>query len=153
MTRLLLVGMAWLATGCFNPGDCIINNRTTIELEFVGTDGKPAAAQFQSISISGRPGTILSAVNRANVSLPVNPGADSTTFVFVRPGSPNPAAVRKDSITFTYRNQVLVLNPDCGAILYHRDLNFTINTFGSESLRITNRQLLTTVSRNATLRP
>lgn len=151
--RIVCIGLALLGAGCFNPGDCIKNNKTNIELEFVGTDGKPANVQFTSISVSGIRTPLATNFNTSRVSLPVNPAASSTTYVFTRPALNNPNAVRRDSITFTYRNQVLVLNPDCGAILYHRDLDFSINTFGSESLRITNRQLLTTVARNATLRP
>jgi hypothetical protein len=152
MNRLLLFGMACLAIGCLNPGDCVINNRATVELEFVGTNGLPATTSFQSISVSGQNTPFLTNVTRTTVSLPLNPAADSTTFVFVRAGTA-PNTIEKDSITFTYRNQVLVLNPDCGAILYHRDLDFSLSTFGSDALRITNRQLLSTIPRNATLRP
>ena len=151
--RFLWIGLALLGAGCFNPGDCVKNNKTNIELEFVGSNGRAAAAQFSTISISGVAQPILSNVNGTSVSLPVNPAASSTTYVFTRPALNSPTGVRRDSITFTYRNQVLVLNPDCGAILYHRDLDFSVNTFGSESLRITNRQLLKSVARNATLRP
>lgn len=137
--------MAMLLGGCFNPGDCVKNNKSNIELAFVNASGAAQTVQFSSIAISGLKQPILTNVNANAVSLPVNPAAANTTFIFVRSN-------RKDSITFTYRNQALVLNPDCGAIIYHRDLDFSVNTFGANTLQITNRQLLTTVSRNATLR-
>lgn len=145
MNRIVWSGMALFVCGCFNPGDCLKNNKTNIELAFVNAAGAAQSVQFSSITISGLKAALLTNVSVNAVSLPVNPAATSTTYVFVR-GS------RKDSITFTYRNQALVLNPDCGAILYHRDLDYALNTFGLETLVITNRQLLTSVSRNATLR-
>jgi hypothetical protein len=143
-----LVFLFWVAmlaaSGCLNPGDCVINNSGNVQLTLVPPTGT-AGVLFTRVAVVGLATPVAANVSGTTLALPVNPDTTQTTYVFTRTN-------RTDTITFTYRNQVLVLNPDCGAILFHRDLNFSRNTFGAGTLTINNPVLARGVTRNATLR-
>jgi len=147
---LFLIGML-PAAGCLNPGDCLITNSGTVQLALVDAAGRAREVRFASISVVGVERPLSTNSNTSTLALPLNPDTTVTSFVFTRVTAPDTPA-RLDTLTFTYRNQVLVLSPDCGAILFHRDLDYTRNTFGAGTLTINNRVLARGVTRNATLR-
>lgn len=142
---VLVVLILWLpAAGCLNPGDCLVTNSGNLQLTLVPPAGTTGVL-FSTVAVVGLAQPVGANVSGTTLALPVNPDTTQTTYVFSR-------ATRTDTITFTYLNQLLVLSPDCGAIVFHRELDYTTNTFGPGTLTINNRVLARGVTRNATLR-
>jgi len=135
---LMLMGLG----ACLEQGDCLVTNTTLakVKLKSVKTNADTTIA-FASVAIGD---DVLLYENQSlnNLVLPVNPAADSTLYVFEY-------GERKDTLVLRYRNETVVLSPDCGAFVFQRDLRASKNKVGVDSVRWLNNQLLKSVTVNA----
>jgi hypothetical protein len=132
--------LSCLLVACFEEGDCLITNTTLVKVNLKSAKTrKDTTLTFARITT----GPYLLYENRqlALLDLPVDPTATQTLFVLQR-------GDRKDSLTFEYRNESVVLSPTCGAFDYQRDVKVVKNTLGLDSVRWLNNRLIKNVKVN-----
>jgi hypothetical protein len=149
VARALLVGIVvFLFSSCYDKGDCLITNSSYINIEFKKrtNSAKDTTIKFTSIEIIGSDivfDTI--AAKTKTVSLPVDPFAIEAGFIFHYKDSVNSSGTIKfdpDTIKFTYRNETIILNSDCPALTYQKDVAVAKTTHDSTLFRVINNQLL-----------
>ncbi len=135
---LMLIGLG----ACLEQGDCLVTNTTLTQVKLKSANtGADTTIVFAAVSIAN---DVLLYENRSlnNLVLPVNPAADSIFYVFEY-------GDREDTLVLRYRNETVVLSPDCGAFVFQKDLLESKNNVGADSVRWLNRQLLKSVTVNA----
>ena len=145
--RRLFVSLTFLflLVGCFEQGDCLLSNSNLMKVSLKKfSDKSTASVTFNSITIAGEiPLTYTAA--QSSLALPLNPESTETQIIFdykITGGS------RKDTLNISYRNESIVLSPDCGVYQYQRDLAISKNTFGADSVRLVNNQVNLKISLN-----
>ena len=143
-TFLLIFSLVFLVS-CFNNGDCVITstNKVKIALQKI-QDGASKRTTFLKVQETHDLDTldigILENIEMTSFELPLNPGRDSTSFLFFT----------KDSLSFHltlgYATYTRVIAADCGAFLFFRNLSVKDSNF--DSTRVTNPQLLISVNKN-----
>lgn len=137
-----MVAGLWVSVSCFEEGDCLVTNSNIVVVDFRKVADKKAV---QPVAISSV--DVLGGVNLyrnqelSQLKLPVDPHLTETHFIIRQ-------ASKTDTLGFSYRNQSVVLAPDCGAYLYQFDLAVTRNTFGPDKVRIVNNALNTNIKSN-----
>ena len=142
IVRTLAVLFLMLAlSSCFDQGDCLITNSNLVQVSV--RDFKTRAAvnvTFETVAIQGGD-TLYTNKTVAALSLPVNPGLNETSFVFVHAG-------KTDTLSLGYSNETVVLAPVCGAFPFQKNLATTYSTFGQDSVEVTDRSLTKNAAEN-----
>jgi hypothetical protein len=142
LRALIFFLFLFLASSCFEQGDCLITNTTIAKIKLKSLKTK-ADTTFTFASIQAVGGLELyKAKALSALELPVNPSSNQTMFILVQ-------ASRKDTLTLAYRNELIVIAPDCGAFDFQKDLSISKNTMGRDSVRILNSQLVKSATVNA----
>jgi len=130
----LLIFVVLIVTSCLEEGDCLVTNSTLVRVNLKSVKSrKDSTITFTSVRLAN--GTELYANKAlANLELPVDPGKTASSFFFQRGDI-------KDTLVFEYRNETIVISPDCGAYEFQKDVKVTTNTFGRDSVRWVNNQL------------
>jgi len=151
VARTLLVGIVVLLfSSCYDKGDCLITNSTLISIKFKKrTDSsKDTAISLTSIQIIGS--DIASGDTTATgVYLPVDPSKTEAAFIFHYPDNirvidnkNDTIKFNPDTLQFSYRNETVIMNSDCPALTYHKDVIVSKTTHDSTLIRVINNQLL-----------
>jgi hypothetical protein len=126
---------------CFSDGECLITNTNLVKVSFrAKKDNSIASVAFKSISVLNDV-VLYKNTSESVVRLPVNPGLNETSFVFVY-------GDKTDTLSLGYDNLTAVLAPHCGAFPYQRNLKVLNSTFGQDSVVVTNPSLLRDVPEN-----
>jgi hypothetical protein len=130
-----------MGTSCLEEGDCLVSNSNLVRVSLKSVKSKKdSTITFTSINLAD--GTVLYANKPlASMELPVDASETVTTFFFQR------GAV-KDTLVFQYRNEAVVVSPDCGAFPFQKDVSVARNTFERDSVRWLNNQLSKTATVN-----
>jgi len=152
VARTLLVGIVvLLCSSCYDKGDCLITNSPLINIEFKKRTNSSldTAIRFTSIEIMGTDSILFTNDTIKLVSLPVNPFKTETGFIFHYQDSirtidkiTDTLKFTSDTLRFTYRNETIILNSDCPAQAYQKDVTISKATHDSTLIRVINTQLL-----------
>ncbi|HEY5824400.1 MAG TPA: hypothetical protein VIT44_08545 [Cyclobacteriaceae bacterium] len=154
VARALLVGIVvFLFSSCFDKGDCLITNSTLINIDFKKKTNSSldTAIRFTSIEIIGSDTVLYSDDTKKHqqVNLPVDPFQTEAGFIFHYPDSirmvdnkNDTIKFKSDTLKFSYRNETVILNSDCPALTYQKDLIISKTTHDSTLIRVINNQLL-----------
>lgn len=133
-----------LMASCFEQGDCLITNSNVMQVSLKSATTKAGISiLFDSVYVPGDT-LVYRDKNVGTLALPVDQSRTETMYVFKQ-------ATRRDTIIFTYTNQILVLSPDCGAFVHHNDLWYRYSTLPKEQIRIITPQLGKNVTNNLDL--
>lgn len=131
-----------VASSCFEQGDCLITNSTIAKIKLKSLKTK-ADTSFTFTSVQAVGGLELYKGKKLSaLELSVNPSTTQTMFILIQ-------ADRKDTLTLSYRNELIVIAPDCGAFEFQKDLAISKNTMGRDSVRVLNNQLTKSATVNA----
>jgi len=129
-----------LASSCYEVPDCLINNTNLMKVALKSkTDGSAISVAFSSIYIVNLNAIAYENQEAGNLQLPVDPNSTETTFIFNY-------ASGTDTLVVKYRNETRLINPDCGAFLYQKDLDVAETDF--YEVRVINNILLKDVTTN-----
>lgn len=130
-----------MGTSCLDVGDCLVSNSNLVRVSLKSVKTKKdSTVAFTSVKLAN--GTVLYAnKGLSSLELPVDPSATVTAFYFQRDAL-------NDTLIFQYRNEAVVVSPDCGAFPFQKDVNLVHNTFERDSVRWLNNQLSKTAKVN-----
>ena len=151
VARALLVGIVVLLfSSCYDKGDCLITNSTLINIKFKKRTNSAidTAISLTSIEIIGS--DIASGdTTGTGVYLPVDPFKTQAAFILhykdnikVIDNKNDTTKFKPDTLQFNYRNETVILNGDCPAFAYQKDVTVTKTTHDSTLIRVINNQLL-----------
>ena len=122
LLAILITMLLLHLVGCKDLKNCISDETALVKVKFKITtqraDGstqvQDAPIPFVSIGVSGLQPALQDVFKSASVAeLPLNPNADTTTFIFYKTGS------LPDTLTFFYKRTVFLVSPQCGAGQYY----------------------------------
>ena len=144
MRFILLILMILILPSCFEQTDCLINNTNILKITLKGkTLGKDTTVTFISIYVLKDENVLYTNQALGTLEVPLETTDSAETVVF------NYMEMTKsvsDTLVITYRNELRVISPDCGAFLYQHDINVPHTTF--EKTRVITSVLLTTDKKN-----
>jgi hypothetical protein len=146
---LLVCFVVLLFSSCYDKGDCLITNSTLINIQFKKktNSSKDTAISFTSIEIIGADSVLLTNANdttkRSQISLPVDPFKTEAGFIF---HYRNNRTI--DTLKFAYRNETVILNSECPALTYQKNVAVAKTTYDSTLIRVKNDQLLKDLTAN-----
>jgi len=148
VARALLVGIVVvLFSSCYDKGDCLITNSSLINIKFKKRTNSSidTAIQFSSIEIMESNIVFDTIGTTNNVFLPVDPSKTEARFIFNYKDS----SVDPDTVNFAYRNETVILNGECPALTYQKNVAISKSTYDSTQIRVLNNQLLKDLTNNA----
>ena len=141
---LIAIFLLFLATSCFEEGDCLVTNSHLIRVslrEFEKTT--PITILFDSVYTPGYP-AFYKNISAATLELPIDPGKTEMVYVFTYEGT-------VDSIKFGWDNLSVVHSPTCGAFPYQRNLVVPESTFGQDSVVVKDPSLTKNAKENVAI--
>jgi len=148
MVRALVAIILLLAvSSCFDEGECLITNTNIMKVSLrLKETGELVSVTFDSVSIPHTDSVYYINQNVQGLGLPVNPGVTEMSYVLAYGGINSGI---KDTVSFAYTNQSVVLAPHCGAFPFQKNLVVVkYTTFGLDSVAVTNQTLLRDVVEN-----
>lgn len=141
---VLIVLLALFFSGCFEQPDCLITNTNILKIAFKGkTLGKDTTFTFKSIRSLKSAEALYTNKSLPNAEVPLQGTDTVATIIFDYDLKTKPVS---DTLTITYRNEMRVISPDCGAYLYQKDVFIRKTNF--EKVRVTTPVLLKAVTKN-----
>lgn|GEM_PF-4502900 len=111
------------------------------------SDNSSATITFNAITVSGTSLAFYINTATASLSLPVNPEASETTFLFSYQELTDGVSTNKmATLTLRYINEIKLISEECGAFQYQRDLAIVETNF--PKTKLINTSLLTSVPSN-----
>ncbi len=140
VVRALLIGiLVFLFSSCYDKGDCLHTDTNLVGISLKRkSDGVAQSVLFSSIQIENISKEIHKDTTASSLFLPVDPTQTETVFLLNYDD-------KKQRIKFTYRNETSIPTSDCGAFVYQKDLEISETTFGKDSIRVINKQLIKNV--------
>lgn len=142
---LLAIFLLFLATSCFEEGDCLITNSHLVRVKLWEFEKTTTAVgiRFDSIYSPGYP-AIYKNDSTATLELPIDPGKTEMVYVFRYSGT-------VDSLKFGWDNLSVIHSPTCGAFPYQRNLVVSESTFGQDSVVVKDPSLTKNATQNVAI--
>lgn len=110
MKGFLLIAMAITMFACFEQGDCSDVSSNVMQVNFYNDATKAALSiDLDSIKMIGWDTVMYEAESLEEVTLPLNPGESSMTYIFYYDNT-------QATLEIEYEFQTFVLAPECSAI-------------------------------------
>ncbi len=98
------------------------------------TESGADQVSFVQITAPGTDSVFYAGIQISTITLPLNPSADVTRFVFIHDQG-------TDSLEVSYQRQVELVNPDCGTQVFYGSLSVDLTTFSEVNVLDANLQI------------